>query len=182
MTAVRGRRAAYDTMADVQAPPVPALTADEAAAVAAGFDLGSVLGHHGPTARGEAGWVFSVTTDRGRWAVKRPIRRQTEAEVIEDTRVEIPDMTGMTVAEAVAALALVNITLELPADVGDDWIVSSQTVPGGSKIEPGDPLSISAASRRTSSLVRLTGGVSRPTRIGVSLMRPVCSRNVHRTR
>ena len=68
-----------------------------------------------------------------------------EAEVIEDTRVEIPDMTGMTVAEAVAALALVNITLELPADVGDDWIVSSQTVPGGSKIEPGDPLSISAA-------------------------------------
>lgn len=62
-----------------------------------------------------------------------------------DTRVEIPDVTGKTVAEAVAALAAVNITLTLPAEVGQDWIVSSQTVPGGTKIEPGDEFSISAA-------------------------------------
>lgn len=61
-----------------------------------------------------------------------------------DTRVPIPDMTGMTVADAVAALKLVNITLNLPAEVGQDWIVTEQTVPGGEKIEPGDPLSITA--------------------------------------
>jgi hypothetical protein len=61
-----------------------------------------------------------------------------------DTRVEVPDMVGMTVAEAVAALQLVNITLDLGSDVGQDWIVTSQTVAGGQKIEPGDPLSISA--------------------------------------
>ncbi len=52
--------------------------------MAAGFDLGAVLEHHGPTARGEMGWVYSLTTDRGRWAVKRSIRPQTEAEVVED--------------------------------------------------------------------------------------------------
>jgi hypothetical protein len=61
-----------------------------------------------------------------------------------DTRVTVPDITGKTVAEAVAALAAVNITLTLPADVGQDWTVTSQTVPGGTKIKPGDPLSITA--------------------------------------
>lgn len=75
---------------------------------------------------------------------QKPVEEVEEPEPV-DTTVEVPDMVGMTVAEAVAALAAVDITLELPAEVGQDWVVSSQTVAGGQRIEPGDPLSISAA-------------------------------------
>jgi hypothetical protein len=61
-----------------------------------------------------------------------------------DTRVTVPNVVGKTVAEAVTALAAVNITLTVPAEMGQDWVVTSQTVPGGTKIKPGDPLSIQA--------------------------------------
>lgn len=84
-----------------------------------------------------------VAADKKPAAVAEQVDEPAAQEV--DTTVEIPDMTGMTVGQAKAALALVNITLTLPAEVTDDWVVSSQSVPGGGRIEPGDPLSISAA-------------------------------------
>lgn len=124
------------------------------------------------------GVVNGLTPDAptGRPPVSQGQQGQEPAEEVveEDTTVEIPDMVGMTVADAVAALAAVNVTLDLPADIADDWIVTSQTVPGGDRIEPGDPLSIAAeapkpkmtpaqesALQSAQSYMRTVGGFSR---------------------
>jgi Ser/Thr protein kinase RdoA (MazF antagonist) len=65
--------------------PVPAALRDEhVAAVARAYDLGTVLDFSGPTARGQMGQVFSVITDRGRWAVKHLLRPQVESDVRDD--------------------------------------------------------------------------------------------------
>lgn len=74
-----------------------------------------------------------------------PAAEEEEPEPAPDTRVTMPDLAGKTVAEATAALAAVGVTLNLPAEVGQDWVISSQSIPAGDKFEPGAELSINAA-------------------------------------
>ena len=67
-----------------RAAPAPLLGDADAESVAAAYDLGPVRSVEGPTARGEGGWVFALTTDRGRFAVRRAIHPADESEALED--------------------------------------------------------------------------------------------------
>lgn len=66
--------------------------------------------------------------------------------------VEVPDLVGMTLAEARAALEAVGLTLE-SSEAGDDWIVSTQTPAPGQ--HPLDDLELSITSEEPKPVLTL---------------------------
>ncbi|HEY4610199.1 MAG TPA: hypothetical protein VIH06_13375, partial [Ilumatobacteraceae bacterium] len=57
---------------------------DDAAAIAARYDLGRDAELVGPVARGEVGQVWRLNTSRGTWAVKEPFERPVTGEAEDD--------------------------------------------------------------------------------------------------
>jgi hypothetical protein len=77
-----------------------------------------------------------TTSQTGGGFVRTEDTKQTPVPV--DTRVVMPELVGLTVAEAIAALHTAGLTMDPPAEMGTDWIITSQSVPGGTKVEPTD--------------------------------------------
>ena len=126
----------------------PALTDGEASLIADGFDLGQVVAHTGPTARGELGFVFRLTTTQGNWAVKRLIRRQDEGDVREDVAFVTAARAAGVPTPAMFTTRSGNVLLDLPeAQVRvTEWVDLSPVDP---RIDPAVVGAALAALHRT---------------------------------
>lgn len=89
-------------------------TAAHAAFVAGAFDLGEVVQFTGPTDRGQLGFVFCLTTSRGRWAVKRLIDPQSEEDVCEDVAFVAAARVAGVPAPAIVTTRAGAVLLDLP--------------------------------------------------------------------
>jgi len=59
-----------------------------------------------------------------------------------DTSVGVPNMVGMTVADAKTAAQAAGLTLSFADGTGDDWTVSAQTPDANSRVDPGTPVTV----------------------------------------
>jgi hypothetical protein len=66
----------------------------------------------------------------------------TEADEPADTRVEVPGVVGMTVAEARTAIEGAGLSIAIVQGTGDDWIILTQTITQPS--EPGTEILVTA--------------------------------------
>ena len=103
-------------------------TAAEAEFVAAAFDLGGVVAFTGPTARGQLGFVFRLTTSYGVWAVKRLIEPQLEEDVREDVGFVAAARAAGVSAPAMLTTRTGAVLLELP-----DTNLSAAGPPGAAR-------------------------------------------------
>lgn len=75
-------------------------------------------------------------------ASAEPAPQRTEQAT--DDREIVQTVVGSTIAEARRTLEKAGFVLVAPDGAGDDWVVTSQTVTGGSKADAGSSVSISA--------------------------------------
>lgn len=96
--------------------------------------IGSALGGGG-----------SDDAEASRTSTPAAVQEATEAVAAEpDTTVAVPEVVGMTVAEARAQLEAGGFTLKVGVGTGEDWLVMTQGPVGGQKAEPGSEVSVIA--------------------------------------
>lgn len=61
-----------------------------------------------------------------------------------DTSVAVPDVTGMTVADARAAIEAAGLTIAIDAAAGDDWLIVSHSPSGSDTADPGAAVTVVA--------------------------------------
>ncbi|MGK9221630.1 MULTISPECIES: Ltp family lipoprotein [unclassified Microbacterium] len=81
--------------------------------------------------------------------VAEPVEEEDEpvepsAQPSVDTRVEVPDLSGVTVGEARLALEALGLALAIPEGVADDHLIETQSVSAGDKAEPGSEVLVTA--------------------------------------
>lgn len=81
--------------------------------------------------------------------VVEPVEEEQEptepsAEPSVDTRVDVPDLSGVTVGEARAALEALGLAIAVPEGAADDHLIESQSVAAGGKAEPGSEVAVTA--------------------------------------
>jgi Ser/Thr protein kinase RdoA (MazF antagonist) len=108
------------------------LDLENAATIASAFDLGSVNAFDGPTARGELGQVFRLSTASGRWAVKQPFHRQADDEAQEDAALIVAARTAGVPTPDVRLTNTGAVLRDLPGTQARvyEWVDHTEPDPG----------------------------------------------------
>ncbi|MBD3942120.1 Ltp family lipoprotein [Microbacterium sp. NEAU-LLC] len=87
----------------------------------------------------------AVTPAKSASTAPAPVR-EVEAPAAQpvDDREKMPGLVGHTVAEARAAVEAAGFVIEMPVDIGDDWVVLTQTISEGRQADAGTAVFITA--------------------------------------